>query len=204
MNDSIFSTLTDRFGFTNEAIDNLKIYVELLLKWNKSINLIGKSTEDDIWERHILDSAQLVKYLPARDLVITDFGSGAGLPGMVLAAFGVREVNLIESDNKKCIFLGEAKRVMSLTNAVIHNKRIENMTPIRSDIITSRAFSSISSILEMSERYIYKETLHIMLKGGKVTAELDEVTGWDMEVTTHKSITDPNGNIVIIKNQKRK
>ena len=201
----ILTILKDRYGFSQEGLDHLELYVQLLLKWNKSINLIGKSTEEDIWKRHILDSAQLIEFLPRRDLTVTDFGSGAGFPGMVLAAWGVKEIHLIESDNKKCIFLAEAKRVMSLTNVLIYNSRIENLTQIRTEIITSRAFASISSILELSEPYMYKDSLQLLLKGDKVTTELEEAyQHWNMDVTLHKSITDGRGNIVIMKNIMRK
>ena len=82
----------------------LEAYVALLAAWNRRINLVGANTLGDVWRRHILDSAQLFPLLPEKTRIVVDLGSGAGLPGLVLAVMGVPEVHLIESDQRKAAF----------------------------------------------------------------------------------------------------
>ena len=86
----------------------LRLYVDLLVKWNKKINLVGPATVADAWRRHILDSGQLMRWISPKTRILADLGSGAGLPGLILAILGVPEVHLIESDARKCAFLQEA------------------------------------------------------------------------------------------------
>src|SRR5579872_6350644 len=100
-----------RIVVSRETLDRLTLYVELLIAWNRRINLVGANTIGDIWRRHILDSAQLMPLLPDGTRVVVDVGSGAGLPGLVLAMLGVPEVHLVESDQRKAAFLREAQRV---------------------------------------------------------------------------------------------
>ena len=93
---------------SRETLDRLRLYADLLIKWQKSLNLVGRSTIGDLWRRHMLDSAQLLPFIPARTTRLLDLGSGAGFPGMVLAILGVRGVELVESDQKKAVFLRES------------------------------------------------------------------------------------------------
>src|ERR1700723_3791270 len=87
---------------TAEELDRLGAYLDLLAKWNPKINLVGATTLTDPWRRHILDSGQIRAHLPADHTRLVDFGSGAGLPGLILAILGARDVHLIESDRRKC------------------------------------------------------------------------------------------------------
>src|ERR1700748_1012787 len=99
-----------------EGVKRLEIYAALLVKWQKAINLVGPNTLPDLWRRHMLDSAQLLPLLPpvtaGSDGGIIDFGSGAGFPGLVLAALTERPVQLIDSDVRKCAFLRETAQAM--------------------------------------------------------------------------------------------
>src|SRR6185437_9960598 len=92
-------------GVSRETLDKLAAYVDLLAQWNRRINLVGANTMGDVWRRHILDCAQLAKHLPRHTRVVVDLGSGAGLPGLILAAIGVPEMHLVESDLRKAAFL---------------------------------------------------------------------------------------------------
>ena len=94
---------------SRETIGRLTIYAELLIKWNARINLISPKTVGDLWQRHIIDSLQLLPHLPGTG-PIADIGSGAGFPGLMLAVAGVEDVHLIESDQRKCAFLREPAR----------------------------------------------------------------------------------------------
>jgi len=94
--------------------EKIGAYCELLIKWNAKINLIGRATVTDIMERHVHDCLQLSEYLPENEGRIADLGTGAGLPGILLAIIGYKNITLIESDQKKCVFLREARRVLNL------------------------------------------------------------------------------------------
>src|SRR5262245_58873059 len=95
---------------SRETLERLAVYVGLLRQWQRTINLVGPATLADPWRRHILDSAQLWAHLPGGARVLVDLGSGAGLPGLVLAILGAPDVHLIESDRRKAAFLREAAR----------------------------------------------------------------------------------------------
>ena len=116
-------------NFIDARYEKLELFVTTLLKWNEKINLVAKATEEEIWNRHILDSAQLLKFIPDTKAKIVDLGSGAGFPGLVLAIMGYENVTLIESDNKKSVFLQEAARITG-TKVQIINERIENVAPL--------------------------------------------------------------------------
>ena len=104
MPDTVLHRLKDELKVSHETLDRLKTYHDLLYKWQKKINLISNDTADHIWERHILDSLQLLKHIVNLDSTIMDIGTGAGFPGMALAMAGCSDVHLVESDGKKIAF----------------------------------------------------------------------------------------------------
>ncbi len=120
---------------SRETLARLERYAELLEKWNRRINLVGRGTIDDLWRRHMLDSAQLLPLIPDSAESLVDLGSGAGFPGLVLAICGVENVHLIESDRKKSAFLREVARETAAP-VTIHNKRIEEIESFQVDIDT--------------------------------------------------------------------
>ena len=135
---------------SRETFERLEQYVELLLKWQNAINLIGRGTVEDIWHRHILDCAQLSRFLPPGLRPIVDLGSGAGFPGLVLAILGAEDVRLVESNSRKCIFLREAAReTKTLVNVI--ESRIENIRDFSAGVITARAFTSTENIIKLSQ-----------------------------------------------------
>ncbi len=171
----------------------MKEYVDLLIKWNKVINLISHNTLDEIWERHILDCQQLIKFIDPEDMVV-DIGSGAGLPGIVLSMSGVKNVTLVESDKRKAAFLLQASR-LSPNKVTVINKRIEDLE-IECDILTARAFASINDILRLSSKIFTKKKI-LLLKGERVETELIEASkNWEFDYKLHSSETDSSGWIV--------
>lgn len=183
----------------------LNEYVELLLEWNKSINLISRTTEEDIWNRHILDSAQLVEFLDA-DEIIYDIGSGAGLPGIILSICGIKEIYLIESKAKKCKFLAEAAKI-SGNKIIVINDRIENVKPtIRSQPIriVSRALASVDKLLSFNGNLKPKDGF-LLLKGENFEKELEEARqNWHFDVRLISSKTNKKSQILEIKNVSKK
>jgi len=183
-------------GVSRETMERLEVYVELLGAWNRRINLVGPRTLGDIWRRHILDSAQLFPYVPPKARVLLDIGSGAGLPGLVLAILGAPEVHLVEADQRKCAFLREAARV---TQAAIrlHPQRLENMPRFGVDVITARAFAPLIDLLDQVEPFIVTHSILLALKGKTVGEELTEAAkAWNMRATPHRSLSDPSGTVL--------
>lgn len=161
---------------SRETFLALEQFSALLLKWNQKINLVSKKiSEEELWRRHILDSAQLMKYFPANKNRIIDFGSGAGFPAIILAIIGGYKVSLIESDQRKCAFMQEASAILSLQTNII-SSRIEDAAHVDADIITSRALASLRKLFEYSEKFSNKDNIMLFLKGQNVVEEINEAS----------------------------
>lgn len=190
-------------GVSRETLDRFRLYAALLTKWQRAVNLIGKSTADDIWARHFLDSAQLFPLLSDKPGVV-DMGSGAGFPGAVLAILGARDVHLIESDTRKCAFLRELDRQLSL-GMTIHEARIDHVTPWKASSLTARALASLAKLLDLGESFIGPETVCLFLKGENADQELTEASeGWNMTKSAHASRTSPTSVILRLTRVERK
>ena len=164
-----------RLDVSRETLRKLSAYVALLKKWQSRINLISQSTLPDIWSRHIFDSGQLIKYMPtdipAINRRILDIGSGAGFPGLVLSIIGAGEVQLVESDQRKAVFLQTVIDELDLS-ATIHNQRIEKMQPCQPHVITARAIAALPKLIKLITPQIHKDVVCLFLKGAKVEEEL--------------------------------
>jgi 16S rRNA (guanine527-N7)-methyltransferase len=187
---------------SRETSERLGRYAELLVKWQGRMNLVSAETLGDLWRRHMLDSAQLLKLLPQATLSVADIGSGAGFPGLVLAILGVRQVHLIESDTRKCAFLAEAARAAGLDagrNPVIHRTRVETIEGLRVDAVTARACAPLARLLGYAAPMLRPESVCLFLKGGRVGEELTQAEKtWRMEVERFPSLSDPSGTILRI------
>jgi 16S rRNA (guanine527-N7)-methyltransferase len=187
---------------SRETLSRFRNYADLLVKWQAKINLVGTDTLPDLWRRHMLDSAQLLAFLPPSISTVADIGSGAGFPGLVLALLGVPEVHLIESDARKCAFLGEAARIVGLTaarNPVIHRARIEEMKDLRVDVVTARACAPLSRLLGYAEPLLGPQSSCLFLKGARIAEELTEAEkAWKMQIERFPSLSDPSGTILRI------
>ena len=188
---------------SRETLEGFRRYAEILVKWQKSINLVSPDSLNDLWRRHMLDSAQLRAFLPpdARNLV--DMGSGAGFPGLVLAILGGPDIHLIESDARKCVFLAEAARAAGLTvgqNPTIHRARLEEIGDLRADVVTARACAPLVQLLAYAEPFLEADSICLFLKGGRVDEELTEAKKtWRMTVERFPSLSDPTGTILRIR-----
>ncbi len=181
---------------SRETSAKLRIHAALLLQWRGRVNLIGDSTYPDLWRRHFLDSAQLHALIPRDATTLLDIGSGAGFPGLVLSAMGGLEVQLIESDGRKCGFLREVVAAAALP-ATIHNKRAEDFDSLRADIVTARAVAPLPRLLDYSTRLLAPGGSFLFHKGRAVEDELtDAAKRWKMDVERFPSQTDPSGTIL--------
>jgi 16S rRNA (guanine527-N7)-methyltransferase len=186
---------------SRETGDRLEILVSTLERWQKAINLVGRATLGDVWHRHILDSAQLKPLIPDGAKTLADLGSGAGFPGLVVAALRPDvEVTLIESDARKAAFLGEAARRMALekpTKIVIG--RIEAVPPAAADVITARALAPLGQLLAWADRHRTDTAICLFHKGKGWQAEVTEaMKEWDISPRTFNSVTDLDAVILRI------
>jgi len=198
----------DAANVPRETMDRLSAMDAVFLDWSSRHNLVARSTIEDRWERHYLDSAQLGPLLPAGIASIVDFGSGAGFPGLVLAAMFADQnvsVTLIESIGKKAAFLKAAGEEMGLQNLTVIPGRIESQKLAKKpDIITARALARVDKLLGYGAGIQKKTTKYYLLKGQDVEGELTEATkSWHMEVIRHRSRTNADATILEIGNVAR-
>jgi 16S rRNA (guanine527-N7)-methyltransferase len=182
-----------RVDVSRETRDQLESYVHTLGRWQKAINLVSKATLEDIWLRHILDSAQLLPLVPKKAERLVDLGSGGGFPGLVLAALRPElEVTLIESDARKGAFLGEAARRMALKKQPkIVISRIEAAPPAGADVVTARALAPLGQLLAWAAPHRTDTAICLFHKGKGWQAELNEaMKDWDIEAQPFASVTD--------------
>jgi len=188
---------------SRETLQRLQTYAATLIKWQKTLNLVASGSLDDLWRRHMLDSAQLRTHLPPHVDCLVDMGSGAGFPGLVLAILGVATVHLIESDARKCVFLAEAARAAGLTvgrNPILHRSRIEEVGGLQADVVTARACAPLGQLLAYAEPFLGDNSVCLFPKGGRVDEELTEAAKtWRMDVERFPSLSDPSGTILRIR-----
>jgi 16S rRNA (guanine527-N7)-methyltransferase len=185
-------------GVSRETMERLEAYAVLLIAWSARINLVGRTTLDDLWRRHFLDSAQLLPLFPSDVESLVDLGSGAGFPGLVLAILGVRGVELIEADSRKAAFLREAARVTG-ADITIRGCRIEAVAPHEVDVLTARGCAPLDRLLVLGERFIGQRTTCLFLKGVHADEELTEAgKAWRMSVSRHPSRADPGGSVLLL------
>lgn len=190
---------------SRETLDKLQAYGNLLIKWQKKINLVSNSTLDDFWSRHMLDSAQVYPLIPEGTNTLVDIGCGAGFPGLVLAIMGIPDVHLVDSDMRKMAFVREAARITE-TNVEIHNCRIEDVALSQpADVVTSRALASLDKLLSFSENLRKPDGTCLFLKGRRAQEEIEDAQKkWTFDCRMQPSLSDPEGQVLIIERMARK
>jgi 16S rRNA (guanine527-N7)-methyltransferase len=186
---------------SRETTEQLEALVSTLARWQKAINLIGRTTIEDVWARHILDSAQLVPLVPPRSRTLVDLGSGGGFPGLVVAALRPDlDVTLIEVDARKAAFLGEAGRRMGLMKQPrVVIGRIEDVPSARADVVTARALAPLGQLLGWADRHRADTAICLFHKGKGWQAELTEaMKDWDIPCDPLSSKTDRDAVILRI------
>ena len=192
--------IVSEFVLNKTQIDKLDFYLSSIIKHNKHTNLIGKSTIEHIWDRHVLDCLQLTKHITNKKLKILDLGTGAGLPGILLSIIGYQKVLMVDSVKKKTDFVRKIIKELSLT-AQIQNKRIEKPPNSQHDIIVSRALAPLEKLLTYARMYSNKNTTSLFLKGRNVISEIDIAAKiYFFEFEKIKSMSSDDGCILKINN----
>jgi 16S rRNA (guanine527-N7)-methyltransferase len=192
----------DKYGLdvSRETREKFNRYAALLLKWQKAINLVSDTTLEEMAERHFLDSAQLIKFIPNKKIKLADMGSGAGFPGLVLAMLGVENVHLIEADVRKATFLREVSRETG-TPVTVHDDRVEDASIDDIDVITARALAPLRDLLVFAHKLStpHHPAICLFMKGEKVDDEIAKAQKrWNFVLKAHDSVTDKHGKILEI------
>jgi len=184
-------------GLSRDVDDRLQAYIGLLLAWTARLNLIGRSTQEQVWTRHVVDSLQLLPMIPSASRDALDVGSGAGLPGIVLAiARPNLPITLVESDQRKAAFLRHVGYTLRLLNITVVAGRIE-ATSLQADIVTARAVAPLPKLLELVAPCLRPGGSALLLKGDGVEEELTAASErWTFRVDRAASCTDPHGAIL--------
>ena len=184
-----------------ETAARLAAYGDLLLRWNTRINLISAETAAEIDQRHIADCAQLQPLLPPAG-PIADMGSGAGLPGLVLAIIQPeREIHLVESDKRKAAFLIEASAQLKLPMVHVHACRAENAKLSLLSAITARALAPLATLLPYAANFLAPGGVAVFPKGKTAEKELTEAAqGWHFTCERFPSTTNPEATILRLSN----
>jgi 16S rRNA (guanine527-N7)-methyltransferase len=188
---------------SRETLRDLMAYVDLLARWQRRINLVSGKTLPDLWQRHMMDSAQLVPLVLNPNGAWLDFGSGAGFPGLVVAIMlkGTPDfhMHLIESNGKKASFLREAARLTE-SPVTVHSERMEAVEPFPITVLSARAVAPLIDLLTYAEPYFAFKPEMFFPKGQDVDEELTTASKyWNIDLDKYPSMTDSNGVILKIK-----
>ncbi len=198
----VFVTQATHLGVSRESWVRVEQFVALLLQWQARINLISPGSIPHIWDRHVLDSLQLLPLLPSGTNSFADLGSGSGFPALPLAIASGHTVHLYESNLKKAAFLREALRVTGC-KGVVHSERLTGEAPAtacpRVDLVTARALASLTDLIGLAQPFLENGAQALFLKGQDVDRELTEAQKyWRIQYTKHASLTDSLGVILAV------
>jgi len=184
---------------SRETFDRIALYVHLLTQSAGDQNLIAPSTVGNIWERHVLDSAQLVRFEPFNGASWADIGSGAGLPGLIVALLAKGPITLIEPRRLRAGFLSEAVSKLDLADRVtIECAKVERVQG-QFDVITARAVAALDRLLAITKHLSKSETVWVLPKGKNAQTELAQAqVNWHCDVRVEQSCTDPESQILVL------
>ena len=201
---SVINLIERDYNVSRETISKLEIYADCLIEWQSKFNLIGKSTINSLWHRHILDSIQLVSAIPEDFQSLMDIGTGAGLPGFILAIYYNqlgKDIYLVDSNKKKCTFLDYVATRCNV-DVKIYAERLQDLAvqdSFKVDVITARAFASIDNIMSLSRPYTHKKTKYLLQKGVNAKSELTNAKiSSKLRVEFINSVTQENSYILNI------
>jgi 16S rRNA (guanine527-N7)-methyltransferase len=190
---------------SRETLDTLKAFENQVRRWNAAINLVSKNSLDDLWSRHIADSAQIFKARPTSATSWVDLGSGGGFPGLVVAILA-REatpelnVTLVEADVRKATFLRQAAQALGLKVTVL-SARIESLPPQNADVLSARALASLTELLGYADQHLQPDGTAIFPKGARYAEELAQAReAWDFDVEAIPSASDKDAAVLVVRN----
>jgi 16S rRNA (guanine527-N7)-methyltransferase len=184
----------------------LETLIAMLVEENRQQNLVSAASLEQVWLRHIVDSAQLLPYVPREtSSPWLDLGTGAGFPGLVIAALRPEcEVVMVESRNRRIEWLDRARIAMGLDNARVAGQRLELVESFPVSVISARAFAPLEKLLTISARFSTSDTVWLLPKGRSAKQELEDLRKWRHMFHVEQSLTDPQAGIIVGKLADRK
>ena len=194
------------FDVPRETMGRLDAFAEALRKENERQNLVSRSSLERLWLRHIADSAQLLIWAPAREGRWIDLGSGAGFPGLIVAALRPGPVTLVEERKLRVDFLHRAAELLGVASRTeVIAGRVERASRRIYDVISARAFAPLPKLLQLGTRFSTNKTQWILPKGKNARSELESVeSAWQGDFRIEQSLTDPEAGIIVAEGIKRK
>jgi 16S rRNA (guanine527-N7)-methyltransferase len=190
------------FNVSRETMAKLDIFADLLRAESERQNLVSRGTLDQLWVRHIADSAQLLRFAYAGASWV-DLGTGAGFPGLIVAALHDGPVTLIEERRLRVEFLRNAAEAMGLRIDILHAKA-ERVPPCLFDVISARAFAPLEKLLSLGTAFSTQKSLWLLPKGRNADAELAALDpSWQGEFRLEPSVTDPEAQIIVAEGVRR-
>lgn len=182
-----------------QALERLERLVGLLIEENGRQNLVSAASLDHVWQRHIADSAQLLPHVPREtSLPWLDLGTGAGFPGLVIAALRPdMPVVMVESRNRRVEWLERARIELGLENATVCGSRLELVDPFSASVISARAFAPLDRLVALSARFSTSDTLWLLPKGRSAGQELEMLRGWVHTFHVEQSLTDAEAGVIV-------
>ena len=190
----------ENFSDSADISTKLLEYKKLLLDENQNMNLIGKSTINDLDLRHFLDCMQIHTYMPDKSNLTVDLGTGAGLPGVLLSIIGYKKLHLVEKSPKKSAFLENCKLRLGL-DCTIHNQPLAEVSLSNARYIVARAFAPISKILNFTKQMVSYQTQYVLLKGRSYLEELKLVSNKSFSWKDFPSITSDESRIIVLQSK---
>lgn len=196
----------NQYNVSRETVKKLKDFVGLLTEWNGKMNLVSKNSLADVWTRHVLDSIQLINYIPDQTKYLVDIGSGSGFPGIVLAIILQEKlpslkITLVESIVKKAMYLNDVIEKIGLKSVNVLNDRVENAVFKNVDVITARAVASLNILCGYTAKIGNKNTEMLLLKGKSFSEEeLEARKNWIFSREIYDNKYSDDGCVVKIKN----
>lgn len=202
MDESLAKAWLVELGVSRETRERLELFVALLRQENARQNLVSAASLDQVYVRHIVDSVQLWRLAPEAKSWL-DLGSGAGLPGLILAILSDAPVTLVESRRRRADWLQRAAAALRLENVRVEAARLELVSSFPAAVITARAFAPLPKLLALAHRFSTEETLWILPKGRSAAEELASVaTTWHGSFYMEPSVTDPDSAIIVARGVK--
>ncbi len=198
------------YSVSRETFEKLNRFVQILTEWQEKMNLVSRSSMAEVWVRHISDSAQLYQYVNADAKYVYDVGSGAGFPAMVLAIMSQADnrqtkFKLIESIEKKTVYLNDVKEKLDLKNVEIINERSENLKLQPANFVTARAVADLNKLFSFLFPLTDKNTVLILPKGKTFLQEINQAKkNWNFDLKVEKNTVHEEGVVLLVSSLRRK
>ncbi|HEY0626101.1 MAG TPA: 16S rRNA (guanine(527)-N(7))-methyltransferase RsmG [Allosphingosinicella sp.] len=191
--------LVTDYNVSRETLERLERFAALLAQENERQNLVSRGTLGSLWNRHILDSAQLLRFSPNPDASWIDLGTGPGLPGIIVALLHSGHVTLVEERRRRIEFLEMAVEELGLgTTTRVVGSKVEHMSAEPFDVISARAFAPLDKLLTVGTRFSTEKSRWVLPKGRNAAAELDAVrSSWQGDFRLEQSLTDHDAQIIV-------